>query len=105
MGSPLGPTLANIFLSHHEQNWLHNRPSHFKPLSYHLYVDDTFVVFSHSDHSQSFLHYLNNRHPNIQFTIEEETEGSLPFLDTLISLTNGVFSVGIYRKSKFTGLL
>ena len=24
MGSPLGPSLANAFLAHHEQNWLDN---------------------------------------------------------------------------------
>ena len=31
MGSPLGPTLANIFLSHHEKKWLDDCPLAFKP--------------------------------------------------------------------------
>ena len=30
MGSPLGPTLANIFLSHHEENWLNKCSIGFK---------------------------------------------------------------------------
>ena len=30
MGSPLGPTFANIFLSYHKQNWLKNCPCEFK---------------------------------------------------------------------------
>ena len=31
MGSPLGPSLANAFLSYHEKNWLNNFPQGFKP--------------------------------------------------------------------------
>ena len=50
MGSPLGPTLANIFLCYHEQNWL-NCPTEFKPLYYKLYVGDIFD----SDTLQEYL--------------------------------------------------
>ena len=32
MGSPLGPTLANIFLCYHESNWLKVCPKDFKPV-------------------------------------------------------------------------
>ena len=45
MGSPLGPLLANIFLSHHEKIWLDNCPSEFKPFFYRRYVDDSFILF------------------------------------------------------------
>ena len=34
MGSTLGPMLANIFLSHHEENWLNKCPIEFKPSFY-----------------------------------------------------------------------
>ena len=34
MGSPLGPTLANIFLWHHEIKCLKNWPKAFKPVHY-----------------------------------------------------------------------
>ena len=36
MGSPLGPTFANIFLSYHEQIWLKNCPCKFKPVIYKI---------------------------------------------------------------------
>ena len=42
MGSPLGPTLANIFLYYHESNWLKDCPKDFKPVYYKRYVDDIF---------------------------------------------------------------
>ena len=45
LGSPLGQILANIFLSHHEENWLNKCPIEFKPSFYRRYVDDIFVLF------------------------------------------------------------
>ena len=45
LGSPLGPILANIFLSHHEENWLNKCPIEFKPSFYRRHVDDNFVLF------------------------------------------------------------
>ena len=34
MGSTLGPSLANAFLSYHEKNWLRNYPQGFKSVFY-----------------------------------------------------------------------
>ena len=45
MGSPLGPTLANIFLCYHETMWLKNCPKSLKPVYYKRYVNDIFVLF------------------------------------------------------------
>ena len=45
MGSPLGPTLANIFLCHWEKIWLEDCPIDIKPHYYKRYVDDTFMLF------------------------------------------------------------
>ena len=38
MGSPLGPALANIFMSHLEKAFLRDCPQHFKPTYYKRYV-------------------------------------------------------------------
>ena len=54
LGSPLGPTLANIFLSHHETIWLDNYPPSFSPLLYRRYVDDTFLIFKNQSHITFF---------------------------------------------------
>ena len=50
MGSPLGSTLANVFLCYHEKVWLQNCPSEFNPVIYRKYVDDTFVLFRSKNH-------------------------------------------------------
>ena len=98
MGSPLGPTFANIFLSFHESFWLQNCPLSFKPLLYKRYVDDCLIIFSHPSHVPLFLQYINKQHENIQFTYESESNNSLPFLDILITHHNQSFSTSVYRK-------
>ena len=45
MGPPLGPSLANAFLAHHEENWLDSCPLEYRPLYYCWYVDYIFVPF------------------------------------------------------------
>ena len=104
MGNPLGPTLANAFLSYHESKWLEHCPVEFKPLMYRRYVDDTFLIFASPDHVNPFLNYLNSQHQNIEFTHETERDNKLNFLDVMVQKTDSSFSTSIYRKPTFTGL-
>ena len=54
MGSPLGPSLVNAFLSYHEKNRLNNSPEGFKPVFYQRYVDDIFILFK-SNHPLKYF--------------------------------------------------
>ena len=46
---------------------------------------------------------MNTLHPKIQFTIEEESDGEVPFLDTLLKRKpDGTISVLVYRKPTLT---
>ena len=104
MGSPLGPSFASCFLSHHGENWLDDCPLSFKPLYYRRYVDDTFLLFKDPLHIPKFQAYLNSKHDNIKFTVEHESEGKLSFLDVQLTRQNNNISTSIYRKPTFTGL-
>ena len=104
MGSPLGPTLANAFLCFHEQKWLSECPVEFRPLYYRRYVDDCFLIFKDPNHNSKFLDYLNAKHPNIEFTAENETDNKLPFLDVLVKKDQEKLVTEVYRKPTFTGL-
>ena len=55
MGSPLGPTLANLFLVNYERKWLKDCPVQFAPNYYRRYVDDIFLLFKAKDHVQKFF--------------------------------------------------
>ena len=103
-GSPLGPTLDNIFLSHHEENWLNKCPIKFKPSFYRRYVDDIFVLFESSESADSFREYMSSKHQNINFTVGKENVGSLSFLDVKICRKNGKFVISVYRKPTFSGV-
>ena len=54
IGSPIGPTLTNVFVYYHEKIWLQNCPSKFKPVIYRRYVDDTFLLFRLKHHMKNF---------------------------------------------------
>ena len=104
MGSPLGPTFANIFMCYLEEQFLNDCPVSFKPLFYRRYVDDTFLLFKEDRHSAMFLDFINSIHPNIKFTMETESNNQLSFLDILVSRCDNKFVTGIFRKKTFTGL-
>ena len=84
MGGCISPTMANIFLAHNEERWLDDCPLDFKPVLYRRYVDDTFLLFRSASHVNKFHKYLNEKHSRIKFTVENENNGSLPFLDVLV---------------------
>ena len=102
MGSPLGPTFANIFLYFYEQVWLENCPVEFKPVVYRRYVDDTFLLFRSYEHIEKFRAYLNCQHPNIKFTSEIEENNCMSFLDIRITGELNSFSTSVYRKPTFS---
>ena len=54
MGSPLGPSVTNAFLAHHEQNWLDCCPLEYRPSYFRRYVDHIFVLFKSSDYLKRF---------------------------------------------------
>ena len=55
MGSPLDPTLANIFLSHHEENWLNKFPIEFKSTFYRRMLMIFFYILNHLNLPSRFV--------------------------------------------------
>lgn len=104
MGSPLGPTFANIFMCNLEELIFDGCPESFRPTFYKRYVDDTFLLFRDPSHASSFLDFINNFHPNIKFTMDTEADNKIAFLDILVTRSNNKFTTGIFRKSTFTGM-
>ena len=61
MGSPLGPTYANTFMSFNEEVWLNDCPIDFKPIFYRRYADDTFLILKENSHVQRISKLLDMR--------------------------------------------
>ena len=104
MGSPLGTSLANAFLSYYEKNWLNNCPQGFKPVFYRRYVDDIFLLFKSNEHLKYFQDFLNSCHINMSFSMETEKENKLSFLDVEVIREQGKFTTTVYRKPTFSGV-
>ena len=64
----------------YESKWL-NEFNLNKPKFYLRYVDDILAAFDNEQDSLNFLNFLNNRHPNIKFTLEKQINHSIAFLD------------------------
>ena len=83
MGSPLSPIVANIFMENFEKEAMETAP--LSPSLWTRFVDDTFVILE-SQHKDEFFHHINSLDDNIKFTAETtKADGSIPFLDTLIT--------------------
>jgi hypothetical protein len=102
MGSPLGPLLANFFMSYIEEKAAPLIRKH--AVHYTRYVDDTFILARSPDDILNLFNGMNSIHPNIRFTMENEHDNSLPFLDVLVSKSANQFITSVYRKKTWTGL-
>ena len=60
MGSPLGPALANIFMSNFESEWLKDCPYGLKPVFCRWFVDEIYIyiyIYIHT-HQKSQLYCM-----------------------------------------------
>nr|VZI06570.1 unnamed protein product [Spirometra erinaceieuropaei] len=78
MGSPISGFIAEAVLQRLESLVF----QHHRPKFWARYVDDTFVVIER-DQVLTFQEHLNAVFPDIQFTMEEEENNQLAFLDVL----------------------
>ncbi|BHF72058.1 hypothetical protein SprV_0401512100 [Sparganum proliferum] len=98
MGSPLSGLIAEAVLQRFERLVFSSYPPKF----WARYVDDTFVIIKRSD-VQTFKALLNSIFSDIQFTMEEELNNQLAFLDVQVTkLEDGKIRTTVYRKTTNT---
>jgi hypothetical protein len=101
MGSPLSPIVANLFTETQEEKSL--ATTSLQPEMWLRYVDDTFVIWPHGQQALDEFHtYLNSQNKDIQFTMEMEVGGDLPFLDTSVRRDGPKAITKVYRKPTHT---
>ena len=100
MGSPVSPIVANLFMEWFEEQAIHKFK--YEITIWRRYVDDTMVAIC-EDLIEDFTQHINNIHPAIKFTREEESENTIPMLDTKITRSqDGKLSFSVYRKPTHT---
>ena len=85
MGGPASSTTAEIYMQAYERTAI--TTALHPPKVWERFVDDVYSILKRT-HLESFFHHINNLHQNIKFTMEEESNGELAFLDTLLKRNN-----------------
>ncbi|XP_078590228.1 uncharacterized protein LOC144870038 [Branchiostoma floridae x Branchiostoma japonicum] len=104
MGSPVSPVLANLFMEWLEQQAMATAPVNCRPKLWKRYVDDIMEIIR-QETQHELTDHLNAIDPtgSIKFTHEEEDQGTLPFLDTLlVRREDGTVKLLVYRKKTHT---
>ena len=100
MGSPVSVVVANLVMENIEDRALSS--FHTPPRFWRRYIDDTCTVLPQGLVT-SFHEHLNSIDKNIQFTVEKESSGQMPFLDVLLMREeDGTVSTSVYRKPTHT---
>ena len=97
MGSPVSTILVNLVMEHVEERALITAPH--TPKWLYRYVDDSHVCIAR-EHLTEFHSHLNSINEHIKFTVEEEKDGSIAFLDTMKTRNrHGTIKTSVYRKA------
>jgi hypothetical protein len=107
MGAPSSAFfLAEIYLQFLEHNQIMQLLKKHKIISYHRYVDDILIIYDTTNTNiNNTLTDFNNIHHKIQFTIENEQNSLINFLDLTVTRQHNRFQFGIYRKNTATDIL
>jgi hypothetical protein len=103
MGSPTSSIFSEVFLQHIESTAIFEILVQNHIIGYFRYVDDILIVYNVSiTVIHDVFNAFNNLTPNIKFTMEEERNNSISFLDVTIRKKNNTFTFNVYRKPTTT---
>ena len=85
MGGPASSTTAEIYMQAYERTAI--TTALHPPKVWERFINDVYSIFKRTYLDKSFQ-YINNLYQNTKFTSEEESNGKLVFLDTLLKRNN-----------------
>ena len=109
IGLSLMVVIAEGFLQHIERKAINTALLVHPPIelkSFKRYVDDVHARFPSIEKAEVFKGILNEQHPNIKYTVEEEDQDKvLNFLDVRIKNDQtGKYEFGVHRKEAITNV-
>jgi len=98
MGTPMAPSIANVFMAWVEQRLLRDSPWPVDTALWRRFIDDIALLWLGGEDSlKQFLQWLNCQHPTIKFTANYGTR-NIPFLDVSVSISEGRITTDLHRK-------
>jgi hypothetical protein len=106
MGAPTSSIFSEMFLKFTEHTVLIDILLRNQILGYFRYVDDVLLVYDATlTNIHTVLDYFNKATAPLPFTIEEEFQKKIHYLDITIYRDIHHFTFGIYRKPTATGAI
>lgn len=98
MGSPVAPSLANIFMSKFELAYAIGGPHAHHINKWMRYVDDIFLLWQGTESElDAFIEFLNSRHQLIRFTVTK-SQTTVQYLDVEITKENNALDTKLFTK-------
>jgi hypothetical protein len=100
MGAPTSSVLSEIYLQYLEHTTIFDILMQHKITGYYKHVDDILLVYHiRQTNIDKVLNQFNKINKGIEFTLEQEQNNSVHFLDLTIARIDNNFQPKIYRKS------
>jgi hypothetical protein len=106
-GTPIGKSvsgpIAGIYMNWFEKTFVFNDDRTCKPTLWKRMKDDVFLIWENGEKTfDDFVEDINAAEKRIQFTVEKEKDGILPFLNLKIMRVGERLETDIYRKPTHT---
>jgi len=107
MGAHTSSILSDVYLQHLENTTIPQLLEKHSIKGYFRYVDDILLAYVDDPNNDihSLLNEFNSLTPKLRFTLEEEQENHIHFLDITITKNPKGLSFGIYRKPTTTDII
>lgn len=106
MGAPTSSIISEIYLQEIDQIIIKIIKKYDPTGTYYRYVDDTIYISQNKGTNiDKIITEINNIHKKLKFTIEEEKNNKLNYLDITITRNINKFTYTIYRKPTQTDMI
>jgi hypothetical protein len=106
MGAPTSAILAEVFLQYLEHTQIVDILKKHQIIDYYRYVDDILIIYKpQKTNISNTLNEFNAMHHKIKFTMEQQSQNMLNYLDLIITIHDKELNFGIHRKPTTTDLI
>jgi formamidopyrimidine-DNA glycosylase len=106
MGAPTSALSSEVYIQHLEHTSIADILNKHKIIHYYRYVDDILTVYDQrKTNIINMLENFNAIHPKLKFTIEQQTQNRINYLDLTIKKNQNKLNFEIYRKPTTTDLI
>jgi hypothetical protein len=99
VGPPTSAILAEVYIQHLEHTSVAYILNKHQIIDYYRYVDGILIIYDEQKTNiTNTLEDFNAIHPKLKFTMEQQTQNRINYLDLMITKNQNKLNFEIYRK-------